>query len=253
MKRVIELLGIILVDSLLVISLGLSFSVIFMIASLWFVYGMITVRRIANKYKKKWLRVISKVYTLGVVLFISSFMMIEGFLLLNIAQYKAPQEIEALDYVIVLGAGLRGEKVSPTLKARLDQAIAYYKLHPDTMIIVSGGQGEDEVIPEAEAMRRYLEKMGIPKEHILKEDRSRTTLENIAFSQELLVERGEEDKKVLIVTHDYHLFRAQMLAYFMDLKSEGLAAESASLVGMNYLIREYPTLIIDFIRMIFIY
>lgn len=248
MKVLLEIIALIVVDFLLVLTLELSFSAIFMIVVLWLVYGIVIVRRLAYSYKKKWLYILSKIYMWGIAIFVGSFILIEGFLVYNIGHHQSVESLEEVDYMIVLGAGLRGEDVSPTLKARLDQAIAYYKLHPKTMIIVSGGQGPDEVISEAEAMRRYLEEMGILRESIIKEDRSTTTLENIAFSKEILMTREETVESVLIITHDYHLFRAQMLAYFMDLESIGLSAESSLLGRINYLIREYPTMIIDFFR-----
>lgn len=248
MKVLLEIIALIVVDFLLVLTLELSFSAIFMIVVLWLVYGIVIVRRLAYSYKKKWLYILSKIYMWGIAIFVGSFILIEGFLVYNIGHHQSVESLEEVDYMIVLGAGLRGEDVSPTLKARLDQAIAYYNLHPKTMIIVSGGQGPDEVISEAEAMRRYLEEMGILRESIIKEDRSTTTLENIAFSKEILMTREETVESVLIITHDYHLFRAQMLAYFMDLESIGLSAESSLLGRINYLIREYPTMIIDFFR-----
>ena len=248
MKVLLQIIVLILVDFLLVLTLQLSFSAIFMSVVLWLVYGTVIVRRLAYFYKKKWLYILSKIYMWGIAIFVGSFILIEGFLVYNIGNHQSVESLEEVDYMIVLGAGLRGEDVSPTLKARLDQAIAYYKFHPKTMIIVSGGQGPDEVISEAEAMRRYLEEMGIPGESIIKEDHSTTTLENIAFSKEILRKREEAVESILIVTHDYHLLRAQMLAYFMDLESIGLSAESSFLGRINYLIREYPTMIIDFFR-----
>lgn len=208
MKVLLEIIALIVVDFLLVLTLELSFSAIFMSVVLWLVYGIVIVRRLAYSYKKKWLYILSKIYMWGIAIFVGSFILIEGFLVYNIGHHQSVESLEEVDYMIVLGDGLRGEDVSPTLKARLDQAIAYYNLHPKTMIIVSGGQGPDEVISEAEAMRRYLEEMGILRESIIKEDRSTTTLENIAFSKEILMTREEMVESVLIVTHDYHLFRA---------------------------------------------
>lgn len=248
MKKIMEVVGIIGFNLLLIIGLGLTFSVIFAIASSWLIYGCIIVRRIAQRQNKKWILTLSKFYDIGIAIFIISFVLIESFLVFNIYNYKTAGEIETLDYVIVLGAGLRGEEVSNTLKIRLDEAIKYYRQNLKTTIIVSGGQGADEVISEAEAMKRYLEREGVPEAHIIKEDKSTTTFENIAFSKDILEERGHQEDKVLIVTNDYHLFRAQMIAYFMGLRSEGLPAMSAPLVRMNYLVREYPTLMIHFIQ-----
>ncbi|MBU3810040.1 MAG: hypothetical protein H9893_00060 [Candidatus Niameybacter stercoravium] len=135
MKVLLEIIALIVVGFLLVLTLELSFSAIFMIVVLWLVYGIVIVRWLAYSYKKKWLYILSKIYMWGIAIFIGSFILIEGFLLYNIGHHQSVESLEEVDYMIVLGAGLRGEDVSPTLKARLDQAIAYYKLHPKTMII----------------------------------------------------------------------------------------------------------------------
>ena len=88
--------------------------------------------------------------------------------------------------VVVLGAGLRGEQVSGLLARRLDAALDYYRENPDVLLVVSGGQGPDEVIPEAEAMARYLAARGVPQENIIKEDKSESTEQNFEFSRVLL-------------------------------------------------------------------
>lgn len=116
------------------------------------------------------------------------------------------------DAVIVLGAGLRGEEVSLTLKLRLDAALGYLDANPQALCVVSGGQGEGEVIPEAEAMRRYLERAGVGAGRILTEDRSTNTYENIAFSRAVLLDAFGREPSVVIATSDFHLFRGVSLA-----------------------------------------
>ena len=81
------------------------------------------------------------------------------------------------DAVIVLGAGLRGDRPSTTLKGRLNAAYEYHLENPDALIIVSGGQGHDEDITEAEAMKKYLVALGIPDDRIVKEEKSTSTYE----------------------------------------------------------------------------
>ena len=112
------------------------------------------------------------------------------------------------DAVIVLGAGLRGENVSRHLKNRLDAAIAYHEKNPDALIVVSGGQGPDEIIDEATAMERYLIEYGIPEELIIKEKLSTSTEENFLFSKRILDDRFEEDYKIAYITNDFHVYRS---------------------------------------------
>ncbi len=122
------------------------------------------------------------------------------------------------DAVIVLGAGLRGENVSKLLSYRLDTAIEYFEKNPDAVIVVSGGQGKDELIDEATAMERYLVSHGIPSEKIIKESKSTSTEENFAFSKKLLDEYFESDYKTSYITNDFHAFRS-----FFRAKSAGFS------------------------------
>ncbi len=116
------------------------------------------------------------------------------------------------DAIIVLGAGIHGERVSLTLRDRLNAAITCYEQNPDAVIVVSGGQGPQEDISEALAMERYLIEHGVPADHILKEDRSTSTAENFAFSKVLLDERFGDGYSAVYVTNDFHIFRAGQIA-----------------------------------------
>ena len=116
------------------------------------------------------------------------------------------------DAIIVLGAGIHGERVSLTLRERLDTAIACYEKNPNAVIVVSGGQGPQEDISEALAMERYLIEHGVPKESIIKEDRSTSTKENFLFSKVLLDERFGNEYSAVFITSDFHIFRAEQIA-----------------------------------------
>ena len=118
-------------------------------------------------------------------------------------------------YVVILGAGVKGESPSITLSQRLDKAIEYINNeNKDLKIIVSGGKGNGEDISEAEAMRRYLIKNGI-QEEIIMEDKSRTTKENLIFSKELIEKDSNkklEEVRVKIITSDFHALRSNLIA-----------------------------------------
>ncbi len=116
------------------------------------------------------------------------------------------------DAVIVLGSGLKNGGVSLTLKLRLDAALVYLQDNPETLCVLSGGQGADEPISEAEAMRRYMQALGIDAPRLILEERSQNTNENIAFSRALLLERLAREPGVVIVSSDFHLFRGVALA-----------------------------------------
>ncbi len=112
------------------------------------------------------------------------------------------------DAVIVLGAAVRGGEPGPALSLRLDAALEYHRRAPDAFIVVSGGQGEDESVSEADAMARYLTERGVPADRIIKESSSTSTRENFLFSSRLL----GKDSTVAYITSDYHVLRAGILA-----------------------------------------
>lgn len=121
------------------------------------------------------------------------------------------------DYILVLGAGLKdGYNPSATLRYRLNAAIDCVETYGNNgMIVVSGGQGRDEKIPEAEAMKKYLMDYGVPEERILVEDKSTTTDENFEYSRSVIEAdsgRDIKDINVKIVTTDFHAFRSRFLA-----------------------------------------
>lgn len=121
---------------------------------------------------------------------------------------KTPTVDYEEDAVIVLGAGIKGEKVGNSLRLRLDAAVEYYESNNKTLIVVSGGQGEREDITEALAMERYLLENGVPERAIIKEERSTSTSENFLFSKELLDGRFEGEYSVAFISNGFHIYRA---------------------------------------------
>ncbi len=145
---------------------------------------------------------------LGVLLGFGSFLAVYG------SNDNATFEEET---VIVLGCGIRGERVSVGLAKRLDKAAEYHEKNPDAMIIVSGGQGPQEDISEALAMKRYLVEKGIDEDKIIMEDRSTSTITNFKYSHEFMLEYGLPEDSVVFVTNGYHVYRG---AYYAE--AEGL-------------------------------
>ena len=116
------------------------------------------------------------------------------------------------DAVVVLGAGIHGERISVTLKDRLDCAVEYHKKNPEAVIVVSGGQGYQESITEALAMERYLLSQGVDAEKIIKEEKSTSTTENFKFSKAILDKRLGDGYKTVYITNDFHILRAGFVA-----------------------------------------
>lgn len=142
------------------------------------------------------------------------------------------------DAVIVLGAGLRGDKPMLVLRHRMDTAIAYLHEHPDAVAILSGGKGDNEHISEAEAMARYFEQKGIPASRYIKEGASTNTEENFAYSNQIIKERFHKDARIAFVTTDFHVFRASRVAARQGIHAQGIKAPDVWYISLNNHLRE---------------
>lgn len=140
-----------------------------------------------------------------------------------------------LDYVVVLGAGLMGKKVTPLLASRINRAIGVYRQNPGAKLIMTGGQGPGEQIPEGVAMALYARERGIPAQDIIVENKARNTRENIAFSHRLM----RPHSKFCLVTNSYHVYRALVLAKRQGLNCIGYGAKTKWYFTLNAFIREF--------------
>lgn len=145
------------------------------------------------------------------------------------------------DHIIVLGAGRIGEKVTPLLASRINRGIAIWKKQEKPCyLIMSGGQGADEVISEAEAMKRYAVEQGVPEEWIIMEDQSVNTEQNLHNSYGIIKERyPESNHRAAIVTNYFHIFRAVVLARKMGYKCVGYGARTKLYYSLNAFIRDF--------------
>ena len=179
---------------------------------------------------------IFKVFVISILIFIVSFVSVQG-LIINEKNQNYDVQV---DYVIVLGARLYGDIPSPTLKFRLNSALDYLEDYSDPKVIVTGGQGSGESITEALAMKTYLENKGVNSHQIILEDKSTSTFENLNNSIDKINElTSNKDIKILIVSSDYHLFRAKMIARQFDLTIYTKGAKVPPSVLYKAYIREY--------------
>lgn len=133
------------------------------------------------------------------------------------------------DVVIVLGAGVRGDRVTLPLKLRLDRAAEYHRKNPDALIIVSGGQGLQETVTEASAMEKYLLTQGVDASKIMKEEKATSTNENMRFSKEIADSVLGGEYKTAIITNNFHIYRSTRIA-----KHEGLGTVRHMHAGLQY-------------------
>lgn len=185
--------------------------------------------------------VFKRIIVTGIFVVVLSFAIIESMIVsdFKINDTHAPD----IEYVIILGSGLKGSQLSIILQQRVDTGIAYLKKHPHMPVIVSGGQGPGEDIPEAEAMSRYLVGQGIDQNRIIQENRSTSTFENLKFSQDILKAQGVSQPSIMIVTSNYHLYRAEMIASKLGFKVHGIASPSLEYLLPQNMLREYLAMI----------
>lgn len=150
-------------------------------------------------------------------------------------QYGKQYDDRHCDFMIVLGAGLYGDKLSSALKRRLDQAIIYANKYPDVLIVVSGGQGYHETVSEAYAMKQYLIKKQIKESRIMMEDKSTSTYTNFLYTKQLLKEKMST---VMITTCDFHMYRSCRIAKHLGFIPYKNPAKSTKLKCIKYYIRE---------------
>ena len=145
-----------------------------------------------------------------------------------------------VDYVVVLGAKVRGDGPSVSLQNRIDEAYAYLTEHPDAIAVVTGGRGSDEPMSEAKCMYDHLTAMGIDPERVWLEPRATSTWENLQFSLDLIEKKtGQRPEKIGILSSEYHLFRAKLFAKDCGVEAAGIPAHTTRVSQLiNHAMRE---------------
>ncbi len=203
--------------------------------TIWFLLGVfllliafLTYKNLFSKIPKYILFPVCILLCIGFGIYIyTQVLVIKGF------NYESKKD---LDYILVLGAQVRENGPSAVLQYRLDAAIEYLNDNPNTLVIVTGGQGANEPTTEAEGMKKYLIKKGIDDKRILIEDQSTNTIENIKNSMKLY---NLQDKSVGIVTSNYHLYRAVQIGKKQGLNNVyGIKAYSTPYYLLHNALRE---------------
>lgn len=163
--------------------------------------------------------------------------------------------------VVVLGSRVFGDRVPPLLAARIDRGIEVLaglegSVTPAgagddpagtasseqgtrrPLLVLSGGKGDDETIPEAEAMARYAIAAGVDHEVVREERSSRNTEENLRFSTALLHDENVPGP-IVVTTNDYHAFRAAIIAHDLGIDAQVIGARTARYFFPSAVIREF--------------
>lgn len=163
---------------------------------------------------------------------LTAFTAVEGCI---ISGFDAKGE-DNLDCILVLGAQVYKSGPSAVLKCRLDKAAQYLQANPQTVCIVSGGQGNNEPFAEAVGMADYLKEIGISEDRIILETQSSNTMENIVNSKVFI----DEGASVGIITSNFHMFRAVQTAKWGGLENIcAISADTPILYLPNNMFREF--------------
>lgn len=255
-------------------TLGVAFLLFFGL-----IFGlMMSFKWFHKKYNKKWIKVFYILSKIGFVALCGLSLLI--LILVARPQFTCqniPPEAKKAEYVIVLGAGLKdGNRLSYSLWTRLNKAIEVFEVNPNIKIVVSGGQGKDEELSEAQAMENYLVQKEIPKDRIIQENQSQSTYENLVFSKKKMEDDWEmlepstetlqhantinstravlqtgPAPNIIIVSSDFHLFRLQFLARDLGMEPIGVCSSTYFTLKTNYMIREIPAVVNEVLRNVF--
>ncbi len=158
----------------------------------------------------------------------------------------------AMDYLVVLGCGIRADGTpTPLLAARVDRAFSFDEKcvaqgEKPATFVPSGGQGPDECVSEAQSMATYLVSKGTPHERIVLEDASTTTQENMLFSRKVIEQHAGCDVSQLRVgfsTTNYHVFRGYVCARQAGMRVEGMGSPTRAYFWPNAFLREFVGLL----------
>ena len=198
-----------------ILSLAFSISLVIYI----FVWPLFRLKSLTNVYEKPLLLIADLVYKMLSFIFIYLLFLMAMYCISAILNLIHIGRNKKLDYIIVLGAGME-----------------LLKYNPNAKLILSGGMGRGEDIPEGVAMADYAKQKGVSDEKIIIEDKSKNTKENLLFSYKLI---DNKNSKIAIVTTSYHVFRALVFAKKLQIPCIGYGSKTKWYFTLNALIREY--------------
>lgn len=150
------------------------------------------------------------------------------------------------DCILVLGAGVWGNgRPSPMLEDRLLQGIELYENGASDRLLMSGDHGRKEY-DEVNTMKRFAIDRGIPSEHIFMDHAGFSTYESIYRARDIF-----KVKKLIIVTQEYHMYRALYIAEKLGIEAYGVTSDPRQYVGQEYReLREILARVKDFFNCI---
>ncbi|WP_432665922.1 YdcF family protein [Wukongibacter baidiensis] len=190
-----------------------------------------------RKYNNLYIRSnVEKLVNIGIIIILISFIIVESMIITG----AYVNDTKDVDYILILGAGIIDDRPSLELKYRLDTVIKFTKeSNYNQKLILCGGKGKDEKFSEAYVMEKYLIDHGFSKDMIFKEEKSRSTYENIKYAKDIIdIVDSRDNIKVAISSNDFHLFRAKLIARRLGFEATGLPAKTPLYIIPNHHVRE---------------
>jgi len=177
---------------------------------------------------KKMFKILIVIAIISIILVLSI-----NFYVVGIAKNKMIKDndyslLKDVDCILILGAGIWGDKPSPMLQDRLDEGIKLYKEGIASKIIMSGDHGREEY-DEVNIMKEYAIEQGVPSEDIFMDHAGFSTYESIYRAKEIF-----DADNIVIVTQEYHLYRALYIADKLDINAYGVNSDPRKYSGQTF-------------------
>lgn len=143
----------------------------------------------------------------------------------NIVTLEEAAKLSDIDCAVILGAGVRDGKPTPMLKDRLLTGIELYKSGAAKKLIMSGDHGSKDY-DEVNIMKSFAVENGVPDSDIFMDHAGFSTYETVYRAKEIF-----EADNIIIVSQEYHLYRALYIAEKLDVKAAGVSADLRAYKG----------------------
>lgn len=196
------------------------------------------------------MRKVIKYMAIGIVVIVIIILAINIYIKLTtkkqIKNEEEAKQLENVDCILVLGAGIWGDKPSHMLEDRLLQSISLYEKNVSKKIIMSGDHSRENY-DEVNIMKQFAIDKGIPSEDIFMDHAGLSSYESLYRAKEIF-----GAKKLIIVTQKYHLYRALYIAKQLGIEAYGVSANPREYAGQTYReLREILARDKDFVKCIF--
>ena len=187
---------------------------------------------------------LSKIVFISIILICIFVIIINLIMISKTSKYiDKTDNYDTYDYILVLGAKVVNNEPSLMLKDRLDKAIEIYNSNPNINIIISGDSSNYKVYDEVGVMYNYLINNKVDKSHIIRDNYGINTINSINNVRNTIY-----NKKIIIVTHKYHLYRSIYIANKLNIDNVGVSAYDYKYKGQWYReIREVLARVKDYI------